>query len=67
MLVSQPPALDRKLLRYAASGGFTPVRRIDGPGWISAEIHESRSCTAPAPAVGVPDPDPPTRPAPPTP
>jgi hypothetical protein len=56
VLVSEPPMIHRQLLRYAAAGRFTAVRRIEGPGWITAELFESPSCSAPAPAAGSPGP-----------
>jgi hypothetical protein len=54
VLVSRPPGFHRGLLRYAAAGRFTAVRRIEGPGWIASELYESPSCSAPAAAAGAP-------------
>jgi hypothetical protein len=47
VILTQPPALDEQVRRHLAAGTFQSVHRIEGPGWISAELFESRSCTAP--------------------
>jgi hypothetical protein len=54
VLVTFPPARDHALHRYVADDRFRLVRRIDGPGEITAELHESVACSASVPKSAVP-------------